>query len=166
MIRIAEDYGGTVEKNTGDGLMAYFEDGGGKPMESGTKRALACALTMVDTTDNLINAVLRNSGIQEIEFRIGIDYGSVTVARIGAAKRFGSLVAIGTTANVACKMLDIAGAAEILIGSHAFFSLPPSWQRWCAVKTLDTGWVYRTTGLPYAFYRYTGRWTYPLSHTT
>ena len=26
MTRIAEDYGGTVEKNTGDGLMAYFED--------------------------------------------------------------------------------------------------------------------------------------------
>src|SRR5690242_9018684 len=26
MIRIAEEYGGTVEKNTGDGLMAYFED--------------------------------------------------------------------------------------------------------------------------------------------
>src|SRR3989442_8645607 len=29
LIRIAEDYGGTVEKNTGDGLMVYFEDGGG-----------------------------------------------------------------------------------------------------------------------------------------
>jgi len=26
MIRIVEDYGGAVEKNTGDGLMAYFED--------------------------------------------------------------------------------------------------------------------------------------------
>ncbi|MBI3038010.1 adenylate/guanylate cyclase domain-containing protein [bacterium] len=26
MVRIAEDFGGTVEKNTGDGLMAYFED--------------------------------------------------------------------------------------------------------------------------------------------
>lgn len=39
MIRIAEDYGGTVEKNTGDGLMAYFEDAGGNPPEVGTKRA-------------------------------------------------------------------------------------------------------------------------------
>src|SRR5262245_32205112 len=25
MVRTVEDYGGTVEKNTGDGLMAYFE---------------------------------------------------------------------------------------------------------------------------------------------
>ena len=30
MTRIAEDYGGTLEKNTGDGLMAYFlNDAGG-----------------------------------------------------------------------------------------------------------------------------------------
>ena len=27
MIRIVNDYGGSVEKNTGDGLMAYFEPG-------------------------------------------------------------------------------------------------------------------------------------------
>src|SRR5450631_1860661 len=31
MIKIAEDYGGTVEKNTGDGLMAYFESDGPEP---------------------------------------------------------------------------------------------------------------------------------------
>jgi adenylate cyclase len=41
MIKIAEDYGGTVEKNTGDGLMAYFEDDGGIPKEGGCKRAIA-----------------------------------------------------------------------------------------------------------------------------
>lgn len=46
MIRIAEDYGGTVEKNTGDGLMAYFEDTSEHVEESGSKRAIAAALTM------------------------------------------------------------------------------------------------------------------------
>ena len=29
MIRISEEYGGNVEKNTGDGLMIYFNDGEG-----------------------------------------------------------------------------------------------------------------------------------------
>ena len=161
MIRIAEDYGGTVEKNTGDGLMAYFEDGGGTPAESGAKRAVACALTMMDTTARIINPVLRSSGVQEIEFRVGIDCGTVTVARIGAAKRFGSLVAIGTTANVACKMLDVAEAGEILIGAHAYHRLPPFWQGWCRLRTLQTGWIYRLTGLPYPFYQYTARWIHP-----
>lgn len=158
MVRIAEDYGGTVEKNTGDGLMAYFVDG----EESGAKRAVACALTMMDTTSRLINPVLRGSGVQEIEFRVGIDCGTVTVARIGAAKRFGSLVAIGTTANVACKMLDIAQAGEILIGARAYHRLPPYWQGWCRLRTLDSGWTYRLTGLPYPFYQYAGQWAFPL----
>ena len=55
MIRISEDYGGTVEKNTGDGLMAYFEDGGGTPPENGAKRAVSCALTMMHTSNVAIN---------------------------------------------------------------------------------------------------------------
>lgn len=162
MIRIAEDYGGTVEKNTGDGLMAYFEDGGGAPVETGATRAVACALTMMDTAAWLINPVLRRSGVQEIEFRVGIDYGAVTVAKIGAARRFGSLVAIGTTANVACKMLDVAEAGEILIGANAYNRLPAYWQGWCRLRTLETGWTYRSTGLPYPFHTYSGRWAYPL----
>jgi site-specific recombinase XerD len=41
--------GDTVEKNTGDGLMAYFEDGG-QQGEPGSKRAVACALTMMAAT--------------------------------------------------------------------------------------------------------------------
>lgn len=43
MMKIAEDYGG-VEKNTRDGLMAYFDDG----MDvAASKKTVACALTMM-----------------------------------------------------------------------------------------------------------------------
>lgn len=97
MIRIAEEYGGTVEKNTGDGLMAYFEDNAGTQPEGGCKRSISCALTMMYTTATLINPIIRATGLEELHFRIGIDYGPVTVAQVGAARRFGALVAIGTT---------------------------------------------------------------------
>jgi adenylate cyclase len=63
MIKIAEDYGGTVEKNTGDGLMAYFEDNG---TESGTKRAIACGLTMMAANQHLIRPVLTATPVPEI----------------------------------------------------------------------------------------------------
>jgi class 3 adenylate cyclase len=43
MIKVAEDYGGNIEKNTGDGLMVYFNDGEGSPAEKGAKRAVAAA---------------------------------------------------------------------------------------------------------------------------
>ena len=161
MVKVAEDYGGVVEKNTGDGLMAYFNDGEGDPAESGCKRAVACALTMLHTTAQLINPIVRASQMEELRFRIGIDYGSVTVAQIGAAKRFGSLVAIGTTANVACKMLAVAGPGEIILGENVVKRLPTAWHQWCLVKQQDTGWTYRSSGSLYRFFTYIGRWKQP-----
>lgn len=159
MIRIAEDYGGTVEKNTGDGLMAYFEDNGGTPKELGAKRAVSCALTMMYTTEQIINPFLNHLNLEPISFRVAIDYGWVTISRLGAAKRFNALVAIGTTANVSSKMLSFAEPGDILIGESVRNKLPPLWQRlWTVQLNVKTGWVYRVSNTMYPFYKYTGRW--------
>jgi class 3 adenylate cyclase len=118
---------------------------------------------MLYANASLINPILRASRIEELKFRVGIDYGSVTIAQIGAAKRFGSLAAIGTTANVACKILDVAGPDEVVLGENVVRRLPPSWRsQWCILKKSDTGWYYQTTGSPYRFFAYIGRWTQPL----
>lgn len=162
MMRIAEDYGAVIEKNTGDGLMAYFPDNQGMPAEKGCKRAIAAALTMYYTNTYAISIVLERSGISPLNFRVGIDYGSVTVARMGAAKRFNSLAAVGTRANIASKMLAVADPGEIVIGDSVYWQLPPSWQQnYCRLKSADTGWYYRSSGAPYPFYSYTGRWNGP-----
>ena len=159
MIKIAEDYKGQVEKNTGDGLMAYFEDGGLDPPENGTHRAIACSLTMMAACEYLINSILTNSGKPTIEFRICIDYGAVTIAKLGAPRRFNSIVAIGTSANIASKMLAHAERGDILIGDAARKQLPSEWQsRFTKLKTVNSGWYYRQSKLPYCFYQYTGRW--------
>jgi class 3 adenylate cyclase len=159
MVRILEDYGGTVEKNTGDGLMAYFEDGGGNPPERGSKRALAASLTMFRTSTQLINPLLEKSAIQKVDFRVAIDYGYVTVAKLGAPRRFNSCVAIGTVANIACKMLKFAAPNEILIGDQLRQQLlAPPWILYVNKVTDNSGWVYLPSGLPYPFYRYNGRW--------
>jgi class 3 adenylate cyclase len=162
MIKIAEDYGGVVEKNTGDGLMAYFNDNEGNPPADGCKRAVAAAMTMFHTNGQLISPIMRNSQLEDFRFRIGIDYGSVTIAQIGAARRFGSLVAVGNTANIACKMLRVAGPNEIVIGENVQRQLPIFWQiQWCRLRLPNTGWIYRSTGNPYRFFTYFGRWILP-----
>ncbi len=159
MIKIAEDYGGTIEKNTGDGLMAYFEDGGSDSV-NGAHKAVSCALTMMAANQYLINPILLQSGIDEIKFRISIDYGNVTIAKLGAPRRFNAIVAIGTTANIASKMLSHAGENDILIGADAKAKLPLLWQlQWVVFHKLDTGWVYRANNAPYLFYKYIGRWS-------
>jgi adenylate cyclase len=66
MIRIAEEYGGNVEKNTGDGLLIYFNDNEGNPPASGPKRAVSCALTMFATTKYLLNPIIVNSNAKPI----------------------------------------------------------------------------------------------------
>lgn len=162
MIRVAEEYGGTVEKNTGDGLMAYFEDNAGEPPETGCKRAVAAALTMMYANENAVNVILQQSDIDPIEFRIGIDYGPVTIAQLGAARRFGGLVAIGATANIANRMLGDGKPGDILVGEDVYKQLPSAWQQFCSVHNYNTGWIYVATGAPYWFYKYTGRWRRPL----
>lgn len=159
MIRIAEEYGGNVEKNTGDGLLIYFNDGEGTPPENGPKRAVACALTMIAATKYLINPIVVASGSNQIEFRVSIDYGSVAIARIGAPRRFNANVAIGNTANFASKMLKFAKPFDIVVGESAKISLPTEWQTaWMTLIPEYTGWNYRKDGSPYLLYRYTGRW--------
>ena len=159
MIRISEEYGGNVEKNTGDGLLVYFNDGEGAPPESGPKRSVACALTMFAATKHLINPIIAATNAKEIDFRVSIDYGTVTVARIGAPKRFKANAAIGTTANFASKMLRFAKANEIVIGEAARNLLPLDWQqKWTIPHIESTGWSYRNNNSPYILYRYTGRW--------
>jgi class 3 adenylate cyclase len=127
MVRIAEDYGGTVEKNTGDGLMAYFEDRSGSSPDEGSKRAVASALTMLDTNNSLITPILTAAGLSRISFRVAIDHGFLTIGRLGAAERFNAIVAVGTAANVASKMLSFAQPDEIVIGDTVQFRLPQYW---------------------------------------
>src|SRR5262249_15618490 len=150
MTKVAEDYGGTVEKNTGDGLMAYFEDGGGTPPGTGPQRAVSSALTMFAANEHLVKPILQASSIEPIQFRISIDYGWVTVAKLGAPRRFNAYVAIGTTANFAAKMLQHAEPGELVIGDAVRNGLPPTWQvLWTKLKPEPSGWIYTATQLPY-----------------
>lgn len=158
MVRVAEDYGGTVEKNTGDGLMAYFSDQG-PPSANGSTRALAAALTMHAANQHLIAPQFAASRIGPFQFRVGIDAGFVTIARLGAAKRYNSVAAVGATASLACKLLALGDSGDILLGDNAKVDLPQAWQPlWCSPLGMPSGWVYRVSGLDYPAWRFTGRW--------
>lgn len=161
MVKVIEDYGGFVEKNTGDGLMAYFSPDAARPGDI-RQRAVACALTMFHAADNFLNPVIRATPAEGIDFRICLDHGWITVARIGAAQRFNNIVAIGSTANLASKMLSVADANSILLGENMLAGLPQPWLAdFVRLKTEETGWTYTQSGAPYRFWTYTGRWKVP-----
>ena len=161
-IKVVEDFGGTVEKNTGDGLMAYFVS---EPDEEASKeqRAVAAAITMFhavnDSLGGALNFALAARSIAPFAFRICIDSGALTVAKMGAVQRFNGIVAIGTTANLACKMLNIAKAGDLMIGNNVREGLPLEWKAFTQLSDHNTGYEYTLTGLPYSYWYYTGRWT-------
>ena len=155
MIRIVEDHGGTVEKNTGDGLMAYFAAGqGGVPV---AQTALSAALTMFATSEDLIGPALEQMGLSAFRFRVCLDHGPITIAELGTARGFRSIVAIGTTANAASKMLAIADADSVFVGESVLLQLPRDWQE-LATERFDTRWTYSSDRRPYPCYRFIGRW--------
>jgi len=160
MVGIAEDYGGFIEKNTGDGLMAYFEaKPAGDPGANPTKRALSCALTMDAVNLYLVEPILRASGIPPIQYRTSIEYGPITIARLGTRQGFNANVAVGNAANFAAKMLSLLRPAEIGLGAAAYDQVPLDWRYlYAQLSDVNTGWVYTGTSAPYPLYLYTGRW--------
>ena len=160
MIRIAEEYDGTVEKNTGDGLMAYFSDEGPNISGHAAQKCLSSVLTMWRINKRKLSGIYAASNMPEICFRAGLDYGPVTIAQIGAARRFGSRVAIGTTANVACKMLE--GTEEgIYIGENILRHIPSNWAAHAVLHKEQTGYTFEQSGSPYRFFEFTGGWKDP-----
>lgn len=161
MIRIIEDHGGFVEKNTGDGLMAYFSQNA-LPGITIQQHALSCALTMFSAAENIINPMLIRSSIPPLDFRICMDHGKITVAKIGVARRFNGIVAVGTTANIASKMLAVAQPNTIVLGDTMRLGLPIEWVwQFLQLETVDSGWSYRQSNFPYPLWRYNGRWKVP-----
>ena len=157
MIRVVSDFGGTVEKNTGDGIMAYFARGGlaGPDVRH---RAVVCATYMFHAAEQFINPVITRSGLEPLSFRICIDQGWITVARFGAAQRFNHIVAVGSAANRTSKMLAEAGPGELMLGDSMLDGLPTHWVHdHVTLKTYDTGWNYND-GRPYGFWLFGGRW--------
>ncbi len=161
MMDIIRDHRGEFEKNTGDGLMAYFGTEERIPTQC-VQSAVEAALTMHYFNDNLLRPYMCKQGTQQgLKFRIGIDYGKVTVAKVGIPGGLNPFVAIGTAANIASKLLRIAGPGEIILGQHVKDYLPDYEQKYCEPILESTSFVYVINGELYWSYKYTGRWRHP-----
>ncbi|KZL28392.1 adenylate/guanylate cyclase domain-containing protein [Pseudovibrio sp. Ad37] len=159
-VRVIEEHGGFIEKNTGDGLMAYFAPQV-KERSNSVEQALSTALAIFYVAKNVINQVLIVNGNPTFDFRITIDEGPITIAKFGAARRFNGLVAVGTVANIASKLLALADPNSILLGTRAVSLLPlEHQQQFVQLKTLESGFIHLDTGYKYAVWEYIGRLGY------
>jgi class 3 adenylate cyclase len=163
MISIVRDFGGTFEKNTGDGLMAYFGEDGSSAVDV-VRSAVEAAVVMHYVNDHLIGPWLQQQKrIDPVRFRIGIDIGPVTIAHVGIPRgNESSVVAVGTTANIACKLMNQIPDGGICIGDEVRQALPPNWATTCVKCEQNSGFVYTATLQPYAAWELNHRLSPPV----
>ena len=93
-------HGGMINKFIGDGIMALF--GAPVPHADDARRAVACALKMVERND-AYNRRRRERGMAPLLIGIGLHTGNAVVGNIGAPEKM-EYTAIGDTVNVASRI--------------------------------------------------------------
>jgi class 3 adenylate cyclase len=119
MAEIAIDYGGTVDKFIGDGIMVFFGD----PSTRGAAEdALCCvrmALEMRRSLKPLRRKWQRDGIFSELHIRIGINTGYCAVGNFGSENRM-DYTAVGGTVNIASRLETSASRDGISISGHTY----------------------------------------------
>jgi len=100
MVDAIFQYGGTLDKFIGDGIMATF--GTPDPQEDDIERAVQAGIAMTKSLQEL-NENRNQRNIREIKQGIGIHFGPVIAGNIGTQQRLEYTV-IGDTVNIASRI--------------------------------------------------------------
>jgi hemerythrin-like metal-binding protein len=116
MVKVINEYQGTINDFIGDGLLVFF----GAPIarEDDPERAIACAVAMQLAMDE-VNMQLQSRGCAPLEIGIGINTGEVVVGNIGSETRL-KYSAIGHGVNLAYRIESYAIGGQILISESTF----------------------------------------------
>jgi adenylate cyclase len=108
--RVVQRYGGTVDKFTGDGIMAVF--GAPIALEDHAVRACRAALDIHRDVKHLA-ATLENSDRVKLQLRIGLNSGQVIAGEIGSGPL--AYTAIGEQVGMAQRMESVAPPGGVMI---------------------------------------------------
>ncbi|GAG25342.1 unnamed protein product, partial [marine sediment metagenome] len=112
------DYEGTVNKMTGDGIMALF--GAPIALEDGPQRAIRSSLAIHQEMARFSNKIKRErEEIPPLKMRIGIHTGPVVVGTIGNNLRV-EFTAVGDTVNLASRMEGLAEPRSTYVTEETF----------------------------------------------
>ena len=119
MADIADQYGATVDKFIGDGIMIFFGD----PKTKGTKQDAETCVAMAQDMQrrmNLLQIKWRQEGIdRNLQVRMGVNTGFCTVGNFGSNDRM-NYTAVGTEVNLASRLETACTPGEVLISSSTF----------------------------------------------
>jgi class 3 adenylate cyclase/tetratricopeptide (TPR) repeat protein len=117
LIHKVNDFGGTVNELTGDGIMALF--GAPAAVEDATHRAIRSALSIQKEMTRFSERLSAEKGSPAIRMRIGIHSGPVVVGTVGNDLRV-DFKAVGDTVNVASRVQSLAEPGTTFVTEETF----------------------------------------------
>ena len=109
---VVKQYGGTVDKFTGDGIMAAF--GAPLAMEDHAVRACLAALGVEDEAKRLAADVRERDGV-DFQLRVGLNSGQVIAGEIGSGAL--GYTAIGEQVGIAQRMESVAPPGGVMLSA-------------------------------------------------
>ena len=109
---VVQRYGGTVDKFTGDGIMAVF--GAPLALEDHAIRACLAALAIQDEIARLAADVKSSDGI-ELKLRVGLNSGQVIAGEIGSSAL--GYTTIGEQVGMAQRMESVAAPGGVMLSA-------------------------------------------------
>lgn len=116
LVGVVHDYEGTVDKFTGDGLMALF--GAPTSHENDPERGVHAALDMQTALKPLQEKVKEEHGI-DLRVRIGVNTGLVVAGEVGSDSHMEYTV-IGDTVNLASRLQTAAKPGRVLVSFSTY----------------------------------------------
>src|SRR5881296_2672539 len=113
MSHAVEQYGGTIQAYTGDGICAYF----GVPVahEDDPERAARAALRILEVAQEYARDTEGAWGITGFNVRVGVNSGETGVGLVGSSAP--QAVALGDTTNVAARLESAAAPGTVAVGA-------------------------------------------------
>ena len=120
MSDIALEYGGTIDKYIGDGLMIFFGDPDTLGVEEDAKKCVEMAISMQKKMNELTGYWGKTFGLKkELQVRIGINTGFCTVGNFGSNDRL-DYTAVGSAVNLASRLESAATPGAIMVSEETY----------------------------------------------
>lgn len=115
IMALVREHDGAFEKNTGDGILAYF---GAGDSDEWTSHVLLTYIASIKTVlADFVNPTLEDNDVEPVEIKVGAAMGDVFISRIGV-NRLNRRTVVGETANIASKLEDAADGHEYFVSQE------------------------------------------------
>ena len=120
MSNIALEYGGTIDKYIGDGLMIFFGDPDTLGVENDARKCVEMAVSMQKKMNELIGYWGKTFGLKkDLQVRMGINTGFCTVGNFGSNDRL-DYTAVGSAVNLASRLEAAATPGSIMVSEETY----------------------------------------------